>query len=123
MAQSRPPDLRLAVTVNKEPGDRENSVWHQAGAAWFNDGGSISIKLNAGITLRWDDNLAIYLFPAEVRAGRPRQDKIGREDGEMTPIPGYSCAECGADVYTTRSGTTCTNGHGGADIKKNDMPF
>jgi hypothetical protein len=45
--------------------DRETkSKKSTVGAAWLNDDGSISITLNAGVSLRWDDGLMITAFDA-----------------------------------------------------------
>jgi hypothetical protein len=52
------------------------------GAAWLNAEGWLTIKLNAGVRLAWDDDLHIGLFPVE-RAGR--QVETDRDGGEEPP--------------------------------------
>jgi len=35
------------------------------GSAWLNKNGSMSIHLNAGVTLSWTDNVVITAFPVD----------------------------------------------------------
>jgi hypothetical protein len=62
----RKPDFNLsAKPKDGRPGNK-------VGAGWINDDGSISIALNVGTTLSWNDELFIGLFPVENRrAPRP----------------------------------------------------
>jgi hypothetical protein len=56
----RPPDWQLMV---KEDGKQK---WHEAGYAYHTeDGAGIKITLKPGITLRWDDDLVICLYPRD----------------------------------------------------------
>jgi len=56
----RRPDLRLKVRSRTNL-DEQAVV----GAAWTNPDGSVSIRLNPGVTLSWNDGLQITAFPSE----------------------------------------------------------
>jgi len=53
------PDYYLKVKVN----DREDKATTLAGAAWVKQDGVIRLRLDPGITLRWNDDLILTLFP------------------------------------------------------------
>lgn len=45
--------------------------WGEVGAAWKNDAkGNVSIRLNPGVVLRWDDELTLLLV-------KPRVQEVG----------------------------------------------
>ena len=56
----------------------------KCGAAWTNDDGTISIRLNPFVELRALDNLKIKLFPAKTQADWDRI-KAGEKDSATTP--------------------------------------
>jgi hypothetical protein len=56
---SRKPDFNLSA----KPKDGQPGC--KVGAGWKNDDGSISIKLNVGTTLSWNDDLFLGLFPTD----------------------------------------------------------
>lgn len=47
------------VKIKEKHGKRSGTV----GAAWVNDDGSFSIQLNAGVTLSWQDDVYITVWP------------------------------------------------------------
>lgn len=53
----RQPDFILSVF------DKQTEYKGRVGAAWLNEKGHISIKLNTCVVLRADENLMITLFP------------------------------------------------------------
>ena len=56
---ARKPDFNLSA----KPKDGQPGC--KVGAGWKNDDGSISIKLNVGTTLSWNDDLFLGLFPTD----------------------------------------------------------
>jgi hypothetical protein len=60
----RKPDFNLSAKP------RDGRPGNKVGAGWINDDGSISIALNVGVTLSWNDDLFLGLFPVEGRANR-----------------------------------------------------
>lgn len=48
----------------------------KVGAAWFNDNGRISIKLNPCVVLASDPNLVITLFPIDWDSDKRTGDKV-----------------------------------------------
>jgi len=64
------------VVAKPKEGDMKGS---RVGAAWHNNQGGISISLNVGVDLRWDDNLFITLWPNE--------DKADARSNDDTPPP------------------------------------
>jgi hypothetical protein len=69
--KGRSPDYRLKLY------DRDLKKGGDAGAAWVNEDGSISITLNIGIVLQERDGLSINLFKNEPYdpAKRRRRDE------------------------------------------------
>jgi len=43
--------------------EKEGSAQGEVGRAWLNDDGSLSIQLNPGVVLSWNDGLLITAFP------------------------------------------------------------
>jgi hypothetical protein len=76
----RKPDFNLSVKP------KDGRMGNKVGAAWKNDDGSISISLNVGVTLSWNDELFIGLFPVEDRATRTPKPKTKEEDGAEPEI-------------------------------------
>lgn len=64
----RKPDYRLAAL------DKETDDTDRVGAAWKNDNGSISIRLNTFVHLIGNKNLVLTLFP---EGERPQGSKDG----------------------------------------------
>ncbi len=56
----RRPDYRIKVKV---PG--EGGAYGDVGSGWIGESGHISIKLNPGVALRWDDGLILTAFPTK----------------------------------------------------------
>lgn len=88
MAKGNVPDWTLSAM------DPDNICKGKCGAAWNNDDGSISIKLNPFVVLEAVDGLRIRLFPAEGYDERQRQVE---QDSAATPskarkrtTPGYA---------------------------------
>ena len=67
------PDYSLAW-MDKDTGDKGN-----IGAAWQNDDGTISIKLNACVYLAQGSNIRITLFPANWQSGSGRKNSSARQ--------------------------------------------
>ena len=59
MSQGRPPDFRLSIK------HRVTGAAGVVGAAWKDDRGFLSIRLNPGVVLSWQDDVYINLFPIE----------------------------------------------------------
>lgn len=68
--KGRKPDLELSVKLKGG-----SSTCRNAGRAWMNADGSISIQLNPGIHLSWNDGCHISLFPIERRPKKPTDDE------------------------------------------------
>jgi hypothetical protein len=91
MANGRKPDFNLSAKP------RDGRPGNKVGAGWINDDGSISISLNIGVTLSWNDDLFLGLFPVEGRANRtgrsihrtpyekPAYDGEGGNEPDMEP--------------------------------------
>lgn len=58
---SRSPDFNLSA-LDKHTGERS-----RVGAAWLNKDGTISIALNAFVTLRANPDLVLTLFPPDYK--------------------------------------------------------
>jgi hypothetical protein len=56
----RKPDLILKVRLR----DGSEGTSAVVGVAWLNPEGHVSITLNPGVTLSWNDGLQITAFPA-----------------------------------------------------------
>jgi hypothetical protein len=61
---SRKPDYR--IKVKRRSDEKGKGPTNSVGAAWVNEpGGSISIVLDLGVVLSWNDDLLITLFPID----------------------------------------------------------
>lgn len=74
MAGGRQPDYRLAA-LNKSTDEKSN-----VGAAWENDNGSISIRLDSFVVLKGSKDLVLTLFKSD---SRPRGQRL-QEDTPMS---------------------------------------
>lgn len=54
------------LKVKVKSGHREGST-SIIGGCWLNNDGSLSIQLNVGVTLKWDDNIHITAFPRDAQ--------------------------------------------------------
>lgn len=70
----RRPDYKVSA-MNKF-----NDHKGQVGAAWLNDNGSISIKLNAFVVLSAENDLVITLFPHDGGGSQPRGSDTTKEE-------------------------------------------
>lgn len=61
-----PATHNLKVKVKSGPREGDQST---VGGAWLNADGSMSIRLDVGVTLRWDDELMITAFPRTLPNG------------------------------------------------------
>lgn len=66
MGDGKKPDFNLSAKP------RDGRLGGKVGAGWKNTDGSISIQLNVGVTLSWNDELFIGLFPAGEWRGRSK---------------------------------------------------
>jgi hypothetical protein len=69
------PTYRVCV-LHKESGAKGT-----IGAAWQKDDGSISVRLEAGVTISWRDGFVISLFPIA-----PRPSAASEESDEPPPF-------------------------------------
>ncbi len=60
----RLPDYRIKVKTRVEEGERYEAG--EVGCAWQSDNGNITIKLNPGVVLSWNDGLVITAFPTAI---------------------------------------------------------
>lgn len=60
--QPRPPDFVVKVVQGHPSGD--GGWWTLVGKAWRTGAGNLTLHLNPGVVLRWDDGLTIGVFPA-----------------------------------------------------------
>jgi len=58
----RKPDYRIKARTKDEDGHYQTG---EVGIAWRNETGNLSIRLNPGVVLRWDDGLILTAFPVE----------------------------------------------------------
>jgi len=70
----RKPDYKIKVQT---PQKRSGEV----GIGWLNQDGSVSIRLNPGVSLRWDDDLSIVAFPVGDDAVSPAYKRIKDSNG------------------------------------------
>lgn len=75
-ARPKQPDYRLVAW--EKTTNRSSNV----GAAWVSQKGHITIKLDPGVTLSWNDGLSLNLFPAE---DRPRYAARGAREQHAEP--------------------------------------
>lgn len=61
--KGRRPDYNLTASVKNPDGTYGPSV--TVGAGWDAANGRVSLRLNVGTSLRWDDGLALTLHPAD----------------------------------------------------------
>lgn len=91
---SRTPDYHLKA-LNTRTGERTGKV----GAAWKNDDGSVSIKLDMFVTLMYDPDLLVTLFvndrPSPVVPGEKHVDPFAR--GTSFKKPRASKAKAGIE--------------------------
>lgn len=66
MSTGRPPDYKLSLK------HRVTGVSGQVGAAWKDERGFLSVKLNPGVTLSWQDDVYLALFPVDATTPSPR---------------------------------------------------
>jgi len=75
---ARRPDYTL-VAKQKTTDASKKPMQNPVGAAWDNDG-ILSLKLNVGVRLNWDDEIWLTLFPADNESynpGRPTRAAAG----------------------------------------------
>lgn len=63
------PTHNLCVKAEGKKNQKGNDFFHQVGVGWMNEKGQVSIKLDPGTVLRWDDGLKIHLFKNEKKPG------------------------------------------------------
>jgi hypothetical protein len=81
VAGGRQPDYRLAA-LNKRTDEKGNNI----GAAWINDNGSISIRLDSFVVLTGSKDLVLTLFKADDRPrGQRLQESIPEHDPDDGP--------------------------------------
>lgn len=77
---SRKPDFRLKI-MDRETGQKSSNI----GAGWKNDNGSISIVIDFGCHIPWDNpSLLITLWPEN---GKPKRASSPSPDVDDADIP------------------------------------
>ena len=69
---STKPTHRLKAKVRT---DDNSGAYGDVGAAWLNENGSLSVRLNIGIVLDWRDNCLLTLFPSEASASTETKEE------------------------------------------------
>ena len=72
----RKPDYKLKVK------DEKTERWMEVGAAWKNNNGSISVRLNACVVLSERSGVEPVLFPAEWERGDDSREKEERKSSD-----------------------------------------
>jgi len=65
MAGKRRPDYRLSALKSFPTPEEWKDMKGEVGAAWLNENGSISIRLEPFVTLRSEPGLVLTLFPVK----------------------------------------------------------
>lgn len=98
---SRTPDYHLKA-LNTRTGERTGKV----GAAWENDDGSVSIKLDMFVTLAYDPDLLVTLFvndrPSPVVPGENHLDPLARATSLKKPRVRKEKAGIGSSPVSVR---------------------
>ncbi len=76
------PNYQLGVYDHRN-GDRLT----EGGVAWVGEDGIISLKLRPGVTLAYDPNLSIRLFPYDGRFEPPKPPAEEEEHVPLSPAP------------------------------------
>lgn len=80
MKNGAKPDYQLSAW---EPNTKRSRV---VGAAWVRAKGHVSIRLDVGTVLRWDDGLVLTMFPEDDGERRsPSQEEARPSQGEEAP--------------------------------------
>lgn len=77
----RKPDLKLTVTDRKHPKRRI-----EAGYAYKNAAGGYALRLHPGITLRWNDEVYLTIWPTDLPKRDIERAKVQDEEPPEAPL-------------------------------------
>jgi len=60
-----------------------------AGVAWLEQNGSLTLKLNPGVRISWDDDVTLKLFPQDYNQQRRTEGQRSGTSRSNKPRPGY----------------------------------